>query len=752
MPFSYDLSALAEQIFFLRQPWLQTLESPKILLTGAAGWLGRYLLHMLTAQHGVGDIVAVAVGLPPAYLAMPRYQNVRYRQIGSRQELREIIATFRPHLILHADYVWDVYQQNLLKLYEINVGSTQTVCEAAVAAGVNRLLFFADATIYGSAAEPVDESAPPACQLPLSQSLYQAEQIAFSYHRPGQTEVYSLRVPALYGPGIPAGLMVLAYLMAEGALFGQPQHAPVQISTLSGYELALSAWLLALAPDPGHQIFHVSEGSVSLSTCLRHLSDSLPRTKIMGIPSRLAQIMKIGYQEEIILPQPIFAMLATLAQNTTDFFNQLRFAGKRPLLHPDVARYVVSLPNISAKRWHDTIGWQASPPLAWLSSVLTETSRQGWESVFPVARELREREEVEKTIAILDGVNGMVEAALNNHEEQISSWPLPLLPVEIDSKSLRLLIEEGWNQFLLALLKSETSEDFATLWPLWTSALGKEFLTIIRYEHSRAKRLFTDLSAQLKWLTQQLGALDLSKVRHYVICAGLSYLIRELGKWCEKYSDMAQLLPEKNYGIFLADERGDIALLLQVKAGRLKVSFPRQEVEALPRADYFARRLAEFKRELHLHVAVGGRLKHFFSDLFSEAPGKTFLSHLGSEYLIAENSEYYSLIGRTLHSSKKNLFFFGRTLEQVEFGVRSQEGRLCVLSQEEIFTVNRLVAAIHDVNQVVDMLREASQGRDLAVFLKIATVKKLLEGIVAPSRLSKVVLHILEKTAKKRDA
>lgn len=754
LPFNHDLNALTERVFYLRQPWLRQLSEPKIVVTGASGWLGRYLLHAITAQRGVAEIVALDIAPQPAYLAQPRYREVRYRRLSNRnQELREVITSLRPQLIFHADYLWDLYRQDPLRLHEINVGGTQNVCEAASEAETRRLLVFADATLFAPAADAMNETAPVDCELPLPQSLYQAEQIALSYHRPGKTEVYSLRAPALYGPLIPTGLMLLAYLIAEGVLLGLPQRAPEIISTLSGHELALAAWLLALAPDPGHQVFHVSEGSVALRRCVEQMSVSLPREKILGIPSRLADIMKIGYQGEIDMPQPVFQTLATLSMHATDFLNQLRFTRKRPLFHPDIAGYVCRLPWISGKRFVDTIGWQPAAPLSWLPSTLAHVARSGWESVFPVCRQSCLSPQVQETIAIMDGVRELVAAtiAFADHPEQVTSRRLPLADIEVDTKTLWLLAEEGWNQFLLALLKSETSEDFATLWPLWASSLGQEILTLIRYEHNYAQRLFPDdVPAQLKWLTRQLGGLNLKKIREYVMCAGLSYLLREIGNWCRQYQALAELLPDKSCGLFLADERGDIGVVLQARAGDVKIMFPRQEIEKLSRADYFPRRLAEFKRELHLHAAIGGRLKCFLSDMFSDAPGKSFMAHLGSDYLVAENSEYYSLIGRTLHGSKKNLFLFMRKSGQVDFAVRSQAGKINMLSHEEIVTVNRLLAVMPE-SMVIDALREASQGREQAVFLKIATVKKLLDGIVSPSRLHKVVLHVLEKTAKNRD-
>jgi hypothetical protein len=226
---------------------------------------------------------------------------------------------------------------------------------------------------------------------------------------------------------------------------------------------------------------------------------------------------------------------------------------------------------------------------------------------------------------------------------------------------------------------------------------------------------------------------------------GLSYLIQDAYRWCQEHQALLQLLPEKNYGIFLADERGDIGVVFQVKAGKVNVSFPRKQVDGLSQFDYLGRRLAEFKRQSHLHITLGCRLKRFLGDTLSSSVGKEFWARWGTEYLLAESNDSYKWLGGAFQGSRKNLFLFLDLSQKVAFGVRCTHNRIGMLPDTFIEMANLLLDQAESPKEAAAMLRSASNGVEEAVFVKIVTVKRVLEGMLAPSKIQKIVLRLLER-------
>ena len=745
----YPLANLAGQVFFLQQPWLKAITQPKIVVTGAASWLGHYILHVLTANVGIGNITATDNAPRPVYLEQERYAAVRYLALSSKfKELQEVIGRIQPHLIFHCDYLWDIAIENSIVLYENNVCRTEMVCQAATQAQTRRVIVFSDASVYGVGAMPAGESDLLAPGLPIAKSFADAEQIALAYHRPEKTEIYCLRLASLYGPLIDCGIMTLAQLLHEGIMLGAPDNADRLISTLSGREMALASFLLAMAPHPGCNIFNVAEGDISLRACLKAISELMPRRKIMGIDTRLAQIMKIGYQEEISLPTELLELLGSFSFQTTNFFNQLRFNQQRALFNRRSIQYLLNLRALSNKRLQDTIGWRPSAPLTFLADTIRRMEQAGWDKALPETSQQPKLQEIHQTIEILDGVSSAVRTLMNpaSDEETTATFTVPLLNFTMDFKSLRLLVDEGWNQLLYSLFHSESSEAWEHTWPLWVTSLVNQVLMLIRYEHHRAKQQFPqNRSAQIKWLTQQMGVLNLSQIRSYATTAILSHLVKACHDWCNQYAPLVGLLPDKNYGIFLGDERGDLGVVVQARNGKIEIAFPRKQIDSMAQTDYFQRRLLEFKKQSRLHLAMGVKLKRFMSDLFSGGLGKAILANWGSEYFFAEHTEYYATLGKTMQKSPRNLFLVLGSDTTVTFGIRLQANRLAMLPSSYCAMVNSLIATFGDHKDIEEMLRQASHGRETPVFLKIATAKALLDTMLSPSLIHKAVARLMQQ-------
>ena len=164
------------EIFFLQNPWIAELKSPKILVIGAHNWLAHYILHILSSHLGMGKIIAVDTEFP-AYLQEARYKEIQQIKLKSKfLDLKNLILDFSPHLVFHADYCWESYEASHQKIYESNVCKTEMICSACQEAKVKRVILFSSARVYKSQQKLLDEEAQLHCKTPISKSFRHIEE------------------------------------------------------------------------------------------------------------------------------------------------------------------------------------------------------------------------------------------------------------------------------------------------------------------------------------------------------------------------------------------------------------------------------------------------------------------------------------------------------------------------------------------------------------------------------------------------
>jgi nucleoside-diphosphate-sugar epimerase len=176
----------------------------KILVTGAGGFIGGYLLKkLLAAGHKVRGLA-----LDEADAARIRSAGdveVVFGDIRDVEALRE--AALGADAVIHAaarvsDWgTWPLFQA-------ITVRGTQNMLQAAADAGVGRFLLFSSTAVYprmARGAPPMDETSPYAGpDNPwgfYGRSKILAEGEALRYQREGRLGVTIIRPVSIYGPG-----------------------------------------------------------------------------------------------------------------------------------------------------------------------------------------------------------------------------------------------------------------------------------------------------------------------------------------------------------------------------------------------------------------------------------------------------------------------------------------------------------------------------------------------------------------------
>ena len=180
----------------------------KVVVTGAAGFIGSHLVDRLLSEgHEVTGVDAFVDFYPRA----AKEQNLRAARDHRRFRLIEGEVQSLPlvdlldgasqvyHLAAQAG-VRSSWGREFAQYSNHNVLATQHLLEAAVDAGVPRLVYASSSSVYGSAELPLREDAACHPLSPYGVTKLAAEHLACLYERNHGLPVVSLRYFTVYGP------------------------------------------------------------------------------------------------------------------------------------------------------------------------------------------------------------------------------------------------------------------------------------------------------------------------------------------------------------------------------------------------------------------------------------------------------------------------------------------------------------------------------------------------------------------------
>lgn len=157
----------------------------RTLVTGAAGFTGRYVGHALAeCGHEVHGLVHSHEPGPAA-----GFKHTHGADLADLDSVRKIVAEVRPDYVVHLAAIAFVAHGDVEQMYRTNVVGTRQLLEALAQTSItpSSVLLASSANIYGNAREGVlDETVPPA---PAND--YGVSKLAMEY----VAELYSSRLP-----------------------------------------------------------------------------------------------------------------------------------------------------------------------------------------------------------------------------------------------------------------------------------------------------------------------------------------------------------------------------------------------------------------------------------------------------------------------------------------------------------------------------------------------------------------------------
>ncbi len=172
----------------------------RILITGAAGMIGRALLPHLEGH----EIIATDLVAPPELPEGARFEPMDVTCLDPAQ----VIGRVRPEVIVHlASIVTPPRRMRSQSAYAVDVTGTEQVLRAAIAHGVRRLVVTSSGAAYGYHADnpvPLTETDPLRGNAAFAYAHHKRlveEMLAQARRETPQLEQVVLRVGTVLGPG-----------------------------------------------------------------------------------------------------------------------------------------------------------------------------------------------------------------------------------------------------------------------------------------------------------------------------------------------------------------------------------------------------------------------------------------------------------------------------------------------------------------------------------------------------------------------
>lgn len=275
-----------------------------ILVTGAAGYIGRFLVNELVSQgHEVVavDRQAAPAGLPPE---LPASVPLQLGDVTDKAAMIALAKSRPISAIIHlAGLITMACERDPDACMRVNLGGTHNMLDAAREANIPTFVFASTISVYGPHVEqPMVEGVTPAEPLTwYGQAKILGEQLGLYYQRRWGIDFRAARMAAIVGPSRVAVGSATMYtsLILEKAALGEPYETDVDpeagTPVLYARDCARGLAALATAPSAPRRIYHLSTGLVTAQQLVDIAKSRVPDAQItFNTDAALGPVSKIS--------------------------------------------------------------------------------------------------------------------------------------------------------------------------------------------------------------------------------------------------------------------------------------------------------------------------------------------------------------------------------------------------------------------------------------------------------------------------
>lgn len=256
------------------------MTGPKILVTGASGFVGEALVFRLLVDKKFSPIAA-ARGATRLYGLCPvvPFDLTHAKVLPALDDVQVVVhAAARVHVMN------ETAVDALAEFRKVNVEGTLKLARCAAESGVKRFIFISSIKVNGESTllgKPFKADDHPNPQDPYGVSKYEAEEALKRLGRDTGMEVVIIRPPLVYGPGVKANFLSMLSWLNKGVSL--PLGSIRNQRSLVAIENLVSLIVTCIDhPSAANQTFLASDGEdLSTTQLLRRLS------KALGKPARL---------------------------------------------------------------------------------------------------------------------------------------------------------------------------------------------------------------------------------------------------------------------------------------------------------------------------------------------------------------------------------------------------------------------------------------------------------------------------------
>ena len=232
----------------------------KVLVTGAGGFIGRYLVPALADK---GHAVVATDLLVPKYAISSEQLAWSPLDVARPDSVYKMVLSERPDAVIHlVSWLAGPCEADPRRGWEINFLSTQYLLDAGIAAGLKRFVFSSSISVFGKGLpEPVRDDAVKEPVTMYGQTKLACEHLLRWYKNKHGIEVGAVRFPWVYGPGRETGITAMySSKLLDALARKQPLHIawPEEKGDLLYVKDAVRALLLVLEsktiPQTGYNI------------------------------------------------------------------------------------------------------------------------------------------------------------------------------------------------------------------------------------------------------------------------------------------------------------------------------------------------------------------------------------------------------------------------------------------------------------------------------------------------------------------